>query len=68
MSRHHTVMVSSSSGVHAPADGGGGGPDMMLELSELRQVDKWKAMISWVELNLATAARQALSYHLTTEC
>jgi hypothetical protein len=61
-------MAASSSGLHAPADGGGGGVDMMLELSELRQMDKWKAMMSWVELNLATAARQALSYHLTTAC
>jgi hypothetical protein len=64
MSRHHTVMVSSSSGVHAPADGGGGGVDVTLELSELREMDKWKAMVSCVELYLATAARRALSYHL----
>ena len=64
MSRHHTVMVSSSSGVHAPADGGVGGVDVTLELSELREMDKWKAMVACDELYLAPAARRALSYHL----
>ncbi len=68
MPRHHTAMAAFSSGLHAPADGGGGGVDVTLELSALREMDKWEAMVSWVELHLATAARRALSYHLPTEC